>query len=174
MSQTACLWTDMPLSLCMSLLQSPWPSVWLKEQKFIVSQFWKLQVQDQGISLADSSWGLWVRSHSMLVPHLLAIFGAICLLCASLLSLHNLYMVLCLRASLSSESASHSVLSDSLWPHGLSSPWNSPAQNTGVGSSSLLQGIFSTQGSNPDAPHCRQILYQLSHKGSPRILEWAA
>jgi len=33
---------------------------------------------------------------------------------------------------------------------------------------SLLQGIFPTQGSNPGLPHCRRILYQLSHKGSPR------
>ena len=47
-------------------------------------------------------------------------------------------------------------------------------QNTGVGSLSLLQGIFPTQGSNPGLPHCRQILYQLSHKGSPRILESVA
>ena len=39
---------------------------------------------------------------------------------------------------------------------------------------SLLQGIFPTQGSNPGFPHCRRILYQLSHKGSPRILEWVA
>ena len=37
---------------------------------------------------------------------------------------------------------------------------------------SLLQGIFPTQGLNPGLPHCRQILYQLSHKESPRILEW--
>ena len=51
---------------------------------------------------------------------------------------------------------------------------NSPGQNTGVGSLSLLQGIFPTQGSNPGLPHCRWILYQLSHKGSPRILEWVA
>ena len=59
-----------------------------------------------------------------------------------------------------------------LWiPH---SPWNSPGQDTGVGSLSLLQGIFPTQGSNPGLPHCRWILYQLSHKGSPRILEWVA
>ena len=49
-----------------------------------------------------------------------------------------------------------------------------PSQNTGVSSLSLLQGIFPTQGSNPDLPHCRQIFYQLSHKGSPRILEWVA
>ena len=64
-------------------------------------------------------------------------------------------------------------MSDSLWPHGLCSPWNSPGQNTGVGSLSLLQGIFPTQGSNPGL-HCRWILYQMSHKGSPRILEWVA
>ena len=56
----------------------------------------------------------------------------------------------------------------------LCSPRNSPGQNTGVGSLSLLKGIFPTQRSNPDFPHHRQILYQLSHKGSPRILEWIA
>ena len=70
------------------------------------------------------------------------------------------------------ESESRLVLSDSLWPHGLYSPWNSPGQNTGVDSPSLLQRIFPTQGSNPGLPHGRQILYQLSHQGSPRILEW--
>ena len=58
--------------------------------------------------------------------------------------------------------------------HGLYSSWNSPGQNTGVGSLSFLQGIFPTQGLNPGLTHCRQILYQLSHKGSPRILEWVA
>ena len=47
-------------------------------------------------------------------------------------------------------------------------------QNTGVSSLSFLQGIFPTQGSNPGLPHCRQILYQLSHSGSPKILEWVA
>ena len=71
-------------------------------------------------------------------------------------------------------SESCSVMSDSLWPHGLYNPWNSLGQNTGVGSLSLLQGIFPPQGSNPGLPHCRQIVYQLSHKGSPRILEWVA
>ena len=71
-------------------------------------------------------------------------------------------------------SESHSVRSHFLWPQGLYSPWNSPGQNTGVGSCSLLQGIFLTQGSNPGLPHCRRILYQLSHKGSPKTLEWVA
>ena len=109
-------------------------------------------------------------------------------------------------------SESRSVMSDSWQPHGLYSPWNSPDQNTGmgslspspgdlphpgikprsptlqvdsfpaeppgkpkntgVGSLSLLQGIFPTQGSNPGLPRCRQILYQLTHEGSPGILEW--
>ena len=46
-------------------------------------------------------------------------------------------------------------------PHGLYSPWNSPGQNAGVGSFSLLQGIFPTQALNPGLLHCRRILYQL-------------
>ena len=50
-------------------------------------------------------------------------------------------------------------------------PWNSLAQNIGVGSLSLP---FPTQGLNPGHPHCRQILYQLSHKRSPRTWEWVA
>jgi len=65
-------------------------------------------------------------------------------------------------------------VSSSLQPHGLYSPWNPPDKNTGVGSLSLLQGIFPTQGSNPGLSHCRWILYQLSHWGSSRILEWIA
>ena len=43
--------------------------------------------------------------------------------------------------------------------------WEAP--NTRVGSHSLLQGIFPTQGSKPGVPHCRWVLYQLSHQGSP-------
>ena len=57
-------------------------------------------------------------------------------------------------------------MSDCLLPHGLCSSWNSPGQNTGVGSLYLLQGIFSTQESNPGLPHCRQMIYHLSHQGS--------
>ena len=59
-------------------------------------------------------------------------------------------------------------MSDSLRPHELHSPWNSPGHNTGVGNFSLLQGIFPNQGSNPGLLHCRWILCQLSHQGSPR------
>ena len=69
---------------------------------------------------------------------------------------------------------SHSVVSSSLQAHELYSPWDSLGQNTGVGSFSFLQGIFLTQGSNPGIPHCKRILYQLNHHGSPRIPEWVA
>ena len=62
---------------------------------------------------------------------------------------------------------SYSVMSDSFQHQELYSPWNSPGQNTGVGSYSLVQEIFLTQGSNPGLQHCRQIRYQLSHQGSP-------
>ena len=68
------------------------------------------------------------------------------------------------------ESESCSDVSDSLWPHGLYRLWNSPGQNTGVGSLSLLQGIFPTQGLKSGLPHCRQILYQLSHKDILKVL----
>ena len=73
-----------------------------------------------------------------------------------------------------SESESGSVVSNPLQPHRLYRPWNSLGQNTGVGSLFLLQGIFPTQGSNTGLPHCRWILYQMSHKGNPRILERVA
>ena len=52
-------------------------------------------------------------------------------------------------------------------PARLLCPWNSPGKNTGVGSHSLLQGVFLTQGSNLGLLHCRQILYHLSHQGTP-------
>ena len=70
-----------------------------------------------------------------------------------------------------SESEICSVVPDSLQP-----PFGSLQARIleWVGSHSLLQGIFTTQGSNPGLLHCKRILYQLSHKGSPRIEEWVA
>ena len=79
-----------------------------------------------------------------------------------------------LKLMLPCESESGSVVSNSLGPHGLYNSWNSPGKNSGVGSLSLLQGIFPTHGSNPGLPNWRQILYQVSHKGSPTTLEWVA
>ena len=70
--------------------------------------------------------------------------------------------------------ASRSVVSNSLGPHGLQPtrllcPWDSLGKNTGVDCHSLLQGIFLTQELNSGLLHCRQILYHLSHQGSPII-----
>ena len=50
---------------------------------------------------------------------------------------------------------------------GSSRPWNFPGKSTGVGCHFLFQGIFPTQGLNQDLPHCRQMLYPLSHQESP-------
>ena len=68
-----------------------------------------------------------------------------------------------------SKSVSCSFMSNSLGLHGLEPsrllcPWNSPSKNIGMGSHFLLQGIFLTWGSNPGLPHCKQILYRMSHK----------
>ena len=57
-----------------------------------------------------------------------------------------------------------SVISDSLHPHGLYSPWNSPGKNTRVGNLSLLQQIFPTQASCTGLPHNRPIPNQLSQR----------
>ena len=70
------------------------------------------------------------------------------------------------------EKWSHSVVSDSLQPHGLQPtrllcPWDFPGSSPGVDCHFLLQGIFPTQGRNLGLPHCRQMLYCLSHQGSP-------
>ena len=62
-------------------------------------------------------------------------------------------------------SESCSVLSDSLQPHGLFSPWNFTEQNTGVGSLSLLQGIFPTQGSTQVSRTVGRHFHYLSHQG---------
>ena len=59
-------------------------------------------------------------------------------------------------------------------PPGSSVQVDSLSKNTGVGCHFFLQEIFPTQGSNLGLPHCRWILYHLSHQGSPRILEWVA
>ena len=83
------------------------------------------------------------------------------------INLHRTRNCICMK----NESESHSVVSDSLQLHGLYiySLWNSHGQNIGVGSRSLLQGIFPTQGSNSGLLHCRWILYRLRHQGSPFV-----
>ena len=58
-------------------------------------------------------------------------------------------------------------------PTRLPRPWDSPGKNTGVGCHVLLHGIFPTQESNPGLLHCRQILYQMSHQGRPKLISAA-
>ena len=81
------------------------------------------------------------------------------------------YLLLGRKAMTTLESESYSVVSDSFVTPWTIQPWNSPGKNTGVGSLSLLRELWR---SNPGLLHCRQILYQLSHKISPSILEWVA
>ena len=74
---------------------------------------------------------------------------------------------------------SHSVMSNSLRPHGLLltrllCPWTFSRQDNGVSCYTLLQRIFPAQGLNPGLLHCRWILDHLSHQGRPRILVWLA
>ena len=69
---------------------------------------------------------------------------------------------------------SHLAVCYSLRPHGLYSPWDSLRQNTGMGSLSFLHGDLPNPGIEPRNLQSRQSLYQLSHKGSLRILEWVA
>ena len=73
-----------------------------------------------------------------------------------------------------SERGSYSVVPDSLRPRGLYSPWNSPGQNTGVGSCSLLQENLPNPGIEPRSPTLQVDSLPIEHKGSPRILEWVA
>ena len=69
--------------------------------------------------------------------------------------------------SYQSQSVSRSVVSDSFWPHGQYTPWNSPGQNTMVGRLSLLQGIFPTQESNRGLLHCRWFFTSWAIKEAP-------
>ena len=124
--------------------------------------------------VTELNWTMWKRSYfSTSSPKLTFLYVCVCVLILRSMRYYLFLILICI--SLCLESESRSVMSDSLWAHGLyRPPWNSPGENTGMGSLSLLQGIFPTQGSNPGLPHCSWILYQLSHKGSPRILEWVA
>ena len=140
-----------------------------KQQKFIVHSSGGLEVRDQGASMAGFWWELSCRQ----MPFCCVLLrqgpcwgsgawraqgrpkpGRFLHLDALVSFITSFYNKLV--------SESRSVVSDFLRPHGLYNPWNSPGQNTGVSSLSLLQGIFPTQGSNPGIPRCRQILCHLT------------
>ena len=140
------------------------------------SRYRCLSTPDSGPHRLKSPWLLDLESHLRLSPHPSSL---VCMLSRVQLFV-TLWTIACQAPLFTGfsrqdrESESCSVVSDSLRPHRLYSPWNSPGQNTGVGGRSLLQGIFPTQRSIPGLPHCRWVLYQLSHKGNPRILKWVA
>ena len=98
-------------------------------------------------------------------------------LCLGFISSFIIFFSTCsciVRKESENESVSPLVLSSFLQSYELQlfrllCPWSYAGKNTGVGSHFLLQGIFLTQGSNPDLPHCRQILYWLSHQGEHSI-----
>ena len=138
------------------------------------SRYRCLSTPDSGPHRLKSPWLLGLESHLRLGSHPSSL---VCMLSRVQLFV-TLWTIACQAPLFTGfsrqdrESESHSVVSDSLRPHRLQ--WNSPGQNTGVGGRSLLQGIFPTQRSIPGLPHCRWILYQLSHKGNPRTLKWVA
>ena len=95
--------------------------------------------------------------------------------CCKIIEVYTILILKIQNVQWAIKSVSRSVVPNSLLPHGLWPntllyPWNSPGKNTSKCSPSLLRGIFPTQGSNPGLPHCRQILYCLSHQGSPVVL----
>ena len=82
---------------------------------------------------------------------------------------NRLFPSLTFKVIIESENESPSVMSYFLRPHGLYSPWNSPGQNTGVGSLSLLQGIFPTQELNWSFIHKHTHTHTHTHTcGLPR------
>ena len=119
-----------------------------------------------------SSWHQWhkvfhqcVLKSSICWPHLTSVRIS---LIFWLKIIFPVFLSLCLLLLVS---VSCSVVPDSLWPHGLQPtrflcPWDFLGKDARVGCHFLLQGIFPTHGLNPGLPHCRQILYQLSYKGS--------
>ena len=142
-----------------------------KPKGWVLSQlFYSLLSSSSRGSLNPLHFAIRVVSSAYLkvLIFLLAIFIPICFIqpCIS----HDVQCIndtLCMRCESCSLCPIHAT-------HGLYSPWNSPGQNTGVRSHSLLQGIFPTQGLNAGLLcllNCRQIIYHLSHQGSSKGLE---
>ena len=146
-SYQLCRGDSCAINLCYEWSRQPWFPTWCLENSEGGRQ------QDYGI------WSHDERSHR----------GMWSMCCPAGEEMRTSY-ILSLKSHEVKWSESHSVVSNSLWPLGLYSSWNSLGQNIGVGSLLLFQGIFPTKGSNQGLSHCRQILYQLSHQESPRIL----
>ena len=143
------------------------------EQQHHLPHIWNLML-NTGLITSRKEIVLHCSLHAFC--HLFAIFKILIVLHISIQLLFRFYIyhfLLSLSGStkVSTEvKRSHSVMSNSLRPHGLQPtrllrPWDFPGKSTGMGCHFLLQGIFPTQGSNPSLPHCRQMLYSLSHQG---------
>ena len=115
-----------------------------------------ISLKSKGLSRVSSSttvsiW-IWMGTSYILLLHVLSFF----FFHFKLFILYFFFILMAWKKScVQPESESCSVMSDSSLLQGLYSPWNSPGQNTWVGSLSLLQGIFPTQGSTPGLLHCR-------------------
>ena len=116
---------------------------------------------------------LLLLTHSKHLPSLIHLMNKLNFSHKELLSLKVSFVVVIFVAVMFTWSESRSVVSDSLPPHGLYSPWNSPGQKTGVSSYSLLHGSSHPR-DRISHIESQRILYQLSYQGSPRILEWVA
>ena len=116
----------------------------------------------------SGGWDLPNLSHCSSLPQELLLLRKV--LCLGLEPVIRRKCPFVLSSILRKGKESRSVVSDSLQPYGLQptrllSPWDFPGKSTGVDYHFLLQGIFPTQGLNPGLPHCRQMLYHLSHQG---------
>ena len=160
---------------------SPWgpkewdTTEWLKNNKKVYDILCSIKVSSVKFSYVTSIYsvaGINFSPSTDILEHLITFVLVYIAAKASYLQIHGFTQMYYFSKSHNGleVNESHSILSYSLRPHGLNSPWNSPGQNTEMGNVSLLQGIFPTQGSNSGLLHFRQILYQLSHKGSPTMV----
>ena len=134
---------------------------WVWEYPFLINVFEEFHKDFHSflfkylVKLSETVWPMLFYVGKSLITE-----SILLLICSNFLFLHDSVMVV-------KWSESCSVVFNSLRLHWLYSPWNSPGQNTGVGSLSLLQQIFLTKELNWGLLHCKRILYQLSYQGSP-------
>ena len=110
-----------------------------------LKKWWKIRVENQNMCEMSSSFSICLLPLGPVHALSLRFWDSPCILLGHTTTKDGPLVPKPTPLVCSHESESHSVVSDSLQPHGLCSPWNSPGQNTGVGSLSLLQRIFPTQ-----------------------------
>ena len=142
-------------------------SVWLFELPLHQNHIYWPSPTTSLVQFLRAIWGAISQAAVLILPQINLNSKLSC--CASFFSRHSVRVVCACMLR-------RSVVSDSLWPHGLLCllcPWNSPSKNARGGRHFLPQWKFLIQGSNPCLRwllHCRQILQPLSHQGSPRVV----